>query len=113
MNLEEMSREELIEAAKQAGGELPSAASVKTVEVDGMEVHIDTDQVKSWKMFKLVSQLDGELDAKAIALMFEVIELATDVDEEKIVEHCGGENATMEAVILTASRIIKELYPKN
>ena len=114
MNLEDMSREELIEAAKKAGGETPAASDrYKTVEVDGLEVTVDMDKVRSWNMFKLVSQLDGELDARTVGLMFDIIKLATDVDEDAIVDHCGGDAASMEDVVRTASLIIAELYPKN
>ena len=89
-------------------------SSVRTLDIDGFIVHVDTEKCKSWKAYRLVSKLaDGNMNNDAVQAMIEFVELVADVDESKIVKHCGGENASLESVMHVISRIISESYPKN
>ena len=87
--------------------------TVRTFDVDGLTVTVDTELCKSWKAFRIMSKLNGELSAESLQIMIDFVELVSDVDEETIVNHCGGDNASLESVVNTISKIISECFPKK
>lgn len=112
MNVEDMTFDELKALVESRAGDSP-ASSVRHITVDGMGVAIDTDAVKSWRAFRLASKLDGTFDADTVDIMMQFIDLVTDTDETGIIEHCGGDRASLEDVVRVASLILTECYPKN
>lgn len=114
MNIEDMTAEQLMEAAKaKAGAETP-ASSMRIINIDGMEVQIDTKAIhSSWKVFRLGTQVEEGDFAQNIGTMMEIIENITNVNEAMIVEHCGGDSATIEDVMGVVTKILTEATPKN
>lgn len=108
MDVNELTADELRKLADEK-----SNTATRTVDVGGLIVHVDTERCKSWKAFRIMSGINGEFDISTLSAMFDLIELVTDVDEDKIVEHCGGDDASLEAVAKTVSEIVAECYPKN
>jgi len=106
MDVNELSADELRKLADEK-------STVRTIDVDGLVVHVDTAKCKSWHAFKIMSSVDAELNAETLQKMIDFIELVTDIDEQTIIEHCGGESASFESVVLTVSKIVSECYPKN
>lgn len=116
MEVENMTAEELYQLAAAKAGATDDAApanSTRHVNVDGLEVAINEKRVKSWRAFKMVSKLNGDLNPDSARLMLDFVSYVTDCDEDAIVEHCGGDDASMEDVIRTAAQIMNECYPKN
>ena len=89
--------------------------NVKTVDIDGLTVHVNTDLCKSWKAYRLMLKFaDADtIGPDSLPPMIEFVELVSDVDEEAIVEHCGGDSAPFESVMDVMGRIITEATPKN
>lgn len=112
MNVEEMSAEQLM-ALAQTKAEHVSATSTRTVEVDGLVVHVDDTKTKGWNAFRILSGVVGEVTPEAVDAMMAFIDLVTDTNEQAIIEHCGGDTATIEDVLRVASTIVEECYPKN
>lgn len=110
-----MSREELIElvADNQAGDTTSPATSTHVVEIDGLEVEIDYDKTSSWAAFRIATKLNGEINADSIDAMMAFIDQVTSVNEQIIVEHCGGADANIVDVMTLASKILTECYPKK
>lgn len=106
MDVNELSADELRKLADEK-------TTTRTLDIDGLVVHVDTEKCKSWNAFKIMSSIGIELDVHTMQKMIDFIELVTDVDEQTIIEHCGGESASFESVVLTVSKIVSECYPKN
>lgn len=110
MDVENLSREELLEIVKA----VPTAASEwREVDVNGLAVCVNEKAAKSWKAFDLLSTIPEELTPLAVRKMVDFIELTTDVTEERLLEACGGEYASVDDVVTLASQIITHCYPKN
>lgn len=108
MDVNELSAEELRKLADEK-----SNAGERVIDVDGMTVHIDVDKCASWKAFKIMSAVTDELSFETLRAMLDFIEYLTDVDEAKIIEHCGGDDASLESVVQTVAQIVSECYPKD
>ena len=108
MNIEDMTAEQLRElAAAKAQGD------TREVDIDGLIVHIDSAKCKSWKAFKMFSSLSSDMDFESMQRMMDFIAFCTDTDEDAIVEHCGGENASIDDVVNVVAKIISECFPKK
>ena len=106
MDVNELTSEELRKLADER-------SNVKTLDIDGLVVHVDTAAVKSWKAFRVASQITEDLTPQSLQVMIEYVELISDVNEQAIVSHCGGDNASLEDVVRTIARIINEASPKK
>lgn len=115
MRAEDMTAEQLMElAAAKAGAEEVPASSTR--EVDGLSFEVDERRMRSYRALRLMRAIvaqDGEFSVEALDAMIAFIEYVTDLDEDAIVEHCGGDEAPMEAVVALVARICAGLYPKN
>lgn len=91
------------------------STSVKTLDIDGLTVHIDTEICQGWTAYRLMCQFADkeQITAQTLPLIVEFVELVSDVDEAAIVEHCGGVKASMQDVMAVMSQIIQEAAPKN
>ena len=108
MDVDELTADELRKLADEK-----SQNDVRTIDVDGLTVHVDGERCKSWKAFRIMASVSGEFDLNTLSSMFDLIELVTDVDEQTIVEHCGWDDASLESVARMVSMIVAECYPKN
>lgn len=89
--------------------------AAKTITVDGLEFSIDDSYTASWEMFETLRDLDSE-DISAFEKLdksFAIIERATGIDKDAIVEHVGGKNAPAADVIGFAVKIVQAITPKN
>ena len=91
------------------------STSVKTLDIDGLTVHIDSEVMKSWTACRLMCQFatHEEITAQTLPLMVEFVELVSDTTEAEIVEHCGGAKAPIADVLAVMVQIIQEAAPKN
>ena len=76
---------------------------------------VDVDYTQSWAAFKLIRQLGSNdvSDFEKLDLSFKFIERATGVDESRIVELAGGENAPAQSVVMLAAEIVQAIDLKN
>lgn len=111
MNAEEMSPEQLMELARAKAGEVHEG--VRVVDVGGLSVSIDDAKARSWQAFRLVSRITSDVTPETVDAIMGFLAMATDVDEARLVEHCGGESASIEQVLELAARILEACYPKN
>lgn len=81
--------------------------------IDGLKVNIDPKKASDWHSFSLLRKASGESQFEQLAVLLELIEYITDVDEAKIVEHLGGDTAQAADVIALVSKIIQAATPKN
>lgn len=87
---------------------------IRTIDVDGLEVNVDTVKAGSWDAFKLLRKVREAKDELAqFDAAVELATYATDATEEKVVAHCGGEDAQFIDVVAAFSKIIAGCYPKN
>ena len=108
MDVNELTADELRKLADEK-----SLEAERVIDVDGLTVTVNPERCKSWKAFRIMSSVSGEFNLDTLAAMFDLVELVTDVNEQIIVEHCGGDDASLEAVAGTVSKIVAECYPKN
>lgn len=127
MRAEDMTAEQLRELADtktadelrevlmaMAGAEEVPASSHR--EVDGLGFEVDEKRLKSWRALRMMRGIvagGGEFSVEALDAMLGFIAYTTDLDEDAIVEHCGGDEAPMEDVVALVARIAAEIYPKN
>ena len=84
------------------------------VEVDGVKVKVDSAKLKSWRAFRTISRLESDAtDFEKVDAAMDFVSYVTDLDEDAIVETCGGEDAPVDAVIGFVTRVIAGCYPKN
>lgn len=81
--------------------------------IDGLKVNIDQAKASDWHSFSLLRKANGESQFDQLAVLLELIEYITDVDEDIIVEHLGGDTAQASDVIALVSKIIQAATPKN
>lgn len=81
--------------------------------IDGLNVNIDQKKASDWHSFSLLRKASGESQFEQLAVLLELIEYITDVDEDIIVEHLGGDTAQAADVIALVSKIIQAATPKN
>ena len=108
MDVTELSADELRRLADEKAGE-----EERVFEVEGLTVRAYPAKCKSWKAVRIMSNVSGEFDIQAVQAMLDFVGLVTDVDEDAIVAHCGGDAASFEDVVRVVSLIVKECYPKN
>lgn len=114
MNVEEMTAEELMEAAAAKAEEQSSVTSTtRTVEIDGVNVIIDTKRLQTWKAFQYIKTIDNGSAVEQVNAAVAFAEFVSDWSEEQIVEHLGGDDATTQAVVAFAMQIVSAAYPKN
>ena len=106
MDVTELTADELRELANQR-------SNAKTLDIDGLTVHVDSEKCKSWKAFRIMAQFTNGVTPQSLQTMIDFVELVSDVDEAAIVEHCGGDNASLEDVLNVISQIIVEATPKK
>lgn len=86
----------------------------KTVNVEGIDVTVDTVKAGSWDAFKLFRKAHEADDELAqFDVMVELMTYTTDQDEASIVEAMGGADAQYMDVVRVVSLIVSECYPKN
>lgn len=111
MNADNMTADELYALAQQKAG---SAQEVREMDVDGLAVKVYPHKANSWKAYRILREAMGAGDDMArFDAMLALVTLATDVDEERIIEHCGGEEAQTPDVVRIVSEIVAGCYPKN
>jgi len=110
MDANELSYEELLALAKSKA---PVKDDMRTVDVDGLIVHVNDKAARSWKAFDIISECGEELTPHSLRKMVEFIELVTDVDEAKMLDACGGEFASVNDMAMLAAKIVTYCYPKN
>jgi len=81
--------------------------------IDGLKVEIDQKKASDWHSFSLLRKANGESQFDQLAVLLELIEYITDVDEDAIVAHLGGDTAQAADVIALVSKIIQAATPKN
>lgn len=81
--------------------------------IDGLKVNIDQKKASDWHSFSLLRKANGESQFDQLAVLLELIEYITDVNEDIIVEHLGGDTAQAADVIALVSKIIQAATPKN
>lgn len=81
--------------------------------IKGLKVEIDQAKASDWHSFSLLRKASGASQFEQLAVLLELIEYITDVDEAKIVEHLGGDTAQASDVIALVSEIIQAATPKN
>lgn len=83
--------------------------------IQGDTIGIDDAKAGTWKAFKLtgvISNPDNE-PFQRLQAMFELIEYATDTDEDTIVDKLGGDEADPNAVMAYALEVISAIASKN
>ncbi len=83
------------------------------VEIDGLEVKVDTTRASDWHAFSLIRKASGEDQFGQLAVLLELVEYITDQTEDTIVAHLGGDTAKAADVLSMVSNIIKAATPKN
>lgn len=81
--------------------------------IKGLKVDIDQAKASDWHSFSLLRKANEKSQFEQLAVLLELIEYITDVDEAKIVEHLGGDTAQASDVIALVSEIIQAATPKN
>ena len=81
--------------------------------IKGLKVEIDQAKASDWHSFSLLRKANKADQFDQLAVLLELIEYITDVDEASIVEHLGGDTAQASDVIALVSEIIKAATPKN
>lgn len=96
----------------KAGADAPAT---RHAEVGGIQFDVNGAAISSWAFFKGLRRLGDESvdNIEKLELSFSLIEMATGITEDEIVEAAGGEDAAASDVIALAAAIVKELTPKN
>ena len=83
--------------------------------VDGLEFEVNEDFANSWDAFKMIREFNSEGLSiyEKLDLSFQLIELATGITQDDIVNHCGGGKAPAIDVINYAAQIVQAIAPKN
>lgn len=81
--------------------------------IQGLKVDIDQAKASDWHSFSLLRKANNASQFDQLAVLLELIEYITDVDEARIVEHLGGDTAQASDVIALVSEIIQAATPKN
>lgn len=84
------------------------------IEVDGLPVEIHENKLRDWRTIRLFAKLDTKvLTADVLDSLVWLVERISDATEEKIIEHCGGDDAQLEDVAKVFADILTAAYPKN
>jgi len=99
-------------AARKSGASVPAPRPVK---VRGIEFTVDADFINSWEAFELMHEFDSpDLGTfEKFDLSLKLIELATGVTKDEIVDAAGGPKAPAKDVVETAIEIVQAIVPKN
>ena len=81
--------------------------------IKGLKVDIDQAKASDWHSFSLLRKANNADQFDQLAVLLELIEYITDVNEDIIVEHLGGDTAQAADVIALVSKIIQAATPKN
>lgn len=81
--------------------------------IKGLKVDIDQAKASDWHSFSLLRKANNASQFDQLAVLLELIEYITDVDEARIVEHLGGDTAQASDIIALVSEIIQAATPKN
>lgn len=93
---------------------MDSTDRIRTLDIEGLTVQVDTVKTGSWEAFKLLRKArEATDDLDQFDAMLSLMEFATDQTEETIVEHCGGADAQFIEVVRIISLIVAGCYPKN
>lgn len=92
-----------------------ASKAAEKMTVDGLEFKVDRAYADSWEMFEIVRAFNDESISAfdKLDLSFEIIENATGVTKEQIIEHVGGKTAPAADVINFAVKIVQAITPKN
>ena len=98
-------------SATEAGATAPAGA----LEVRGIRFGVDKSFTASWRFFDLMRRMSAEgADVfDKVDATFELVEMATGVTKEQIVEAAGGDEAKMSDVAEILSEMAKAVVPKN
>lgn len=111
MEAENMTAEQLLALAQQKSAAAPEA---RAIDVDGMAVTVYPQKANSWRAYRILRDAMGaEADMDKFDAMLALVEFATDVDEEAIIAHCGGDEAQAPDVVRMVSEILAGCFPKN
>ena len=84
------------------------------VEVRGVKVSVEVKKLKSWKAFRTVSKLESDAsDFEKVDAALSFVSYVAGMDEDEIVQACGGDDAPVDAVIGFVTDVIAGCYPKN
>lgn len=99
-------------AAKKTGAKSPAPRSV---EVRGLKISVDDEFMGSWEAFELLRAFNSdELDTfEKLDLSLQLIEAATGITKDEIVEAAGGKKAPALDVVNFAIEIVQAISPKN
>lgn len=99
-------------AARKSGAKAPAS---RPVTVRGLKIEVNDEFVNSWRAFELMREFNNDdIDVFGkLALSFELIEAATGITKDEIVEAVGGPMSPAEDVVEAAAEIVQEIVPKN
>ena len=89
--------------------------NLRNVTVGEHEFTVNDSYAQSWGAFELVRKFNRD-DLSAfdkLDLSFELIEKATGVTQDEIIEYAGGVDAPATDVIQFAAEIVQAIAPKN
>lgn len=105
MDAREMSADELMELARsKAGAAAPAPAPVRTLR--GLSFQADPARLRSWKALSLMGEMQSDNPFERTRATMGFCTYITGLDEERIVEACGGEDADASEVLGFAQEII-------
>ena len=91
------------------------AVPADSINVHGIEFTVDSAYIESWAFMERLRKLnDKGADAfEKLDVSFEIIEGATGIDKERIIEAAGGETAPAADVMQIVAEFVKAMTPKN
>lgn len=101
-------------AGKNQGAAAGTAAPARKEKVDGVAFEVYPEKLRTWRAVQIARQFSGdEVSVEKLMAMISLVELSTSLDEEAIVEHCGGQDAMFEDVLSFVADVVKAVFPKN
>lgn len=99
-------------AARKTGASSPAS---RTVVVRGLEINVDESFISSWEAFEMIRAFNSDdLDTfQKFDLSIQLIEAATGITKDEIVDAAGGKKAPAVDVVNTAAEIVQAINPKN
>ena len=111
MDAESMTTEELYALAQSKED---SGAEARTLDIEGLAVTVYPAKARTWKAYRILRDaMHSPDDMQRFDALLALVAFATSVDEEAIIAHCGGDDASVEDVVRVASKIVAECTPKN
>lgn len=88
---------------------------MRTEEVEGRTFSVDDSVFKKWESFELVTCVSDESKTpfERVNAMFALVELATDLKKQDVIDIAGGADAEIEQVFAILAQIVAKAAPKN